>query len=121
MADYGAPVFPFLAVGGYEGEWRSSSLRSEGSSVTTTSCFFSWPGDDYTNAKALIATFSLNNYARNNSKFKVAMQWEQEFLKIVQEYQKSPNSNFTFAYMAEVKKKSQCYRNISQIYNWNNP
>uniref|UniRef100_A0A3P8VJM5 NPC1 like intracellular cholesterol transporter 1 n=1 Tax=Cynoglossus semilaevis TaxID=244447 RepID=A0A3P8VJM5_CYNSE len=89
MADYGAPVFPFLAVGGYE-------------------------GDDYTNAKALIATFSLNNYARNDSKFKVAMQWEKEFLKIVQEYQKSPDSNFTFAYMAERSLEDEINRTTAE-------
>lgn len=48
-------------------------------------------------------TFSLNNYARNDVKFKVAMQWEKEFLKIVQDYEKNPSANFTFAYMAEVQ------------------
>ena len=58
--------------------------------------------DDFTNAEAVLLTFSLNNFARNDSKFKVAMQWEKEFLKIVQEYQKNPSTNFTFAYMAEV-------------------
>lgn len=61
------------------------------------------PDDDYTNAEAFILTFSLNNYARDNPKFKVAMQWEKEFLRIVQEYQKDPACNFTFAYMAEVQ------------------
>lgn len=60
------------------------------------------PDDDYTNAEAFILTFSLNNFARDNPKFKVAMQWETEFLKIVQEYKRNPNTNFTFAYMAEV-------------------
>uniref|UniRef100_A0A3B3YYG4 SSD domain-containing protein n=1 Tax=Poecilia mexicana TaxID=48701 RepID=A0A3B3YYG4_9TELE len=75
MADYGAPVFPFLAVGGYK--------------------------DEYTNAEAFILTFSLNNYLRDNPKFKVALQWETEFLKIVQDYQRNPKANFTFAYMAE--------------------
>lgn len=62
-----------------------------------------FPDDDFTNAEAFILTFSLNNYARNNAKFKVAMQWETEFLKIVQDYQKNPACNFTFAYMAEVQ------------------
>ncbi|MBN3319307.1 NPCL1 protein, partial [Atractosteus spatula] len=76
MADYGAPVFPFLAVGGYE-------------------------GSDYTNAEALILTFSLNNYPRNDVKFKLVQIWEQMFLDIVQEYQRDPSTNFTFAYMAE--------------------
>ncbi|XP_058245455.1 NPC1-like intracellular cholesterol transporter 1 isoform X2 [Hemibagrus wyckioides] len=76
MADYGAPVFPFLAVGGYDNE-------------------------DYTNAEAFILTFSLSNYPREHPKFKVVQEWELRFLDIVQEYQKDPRTNFTFAYMAE--------------------
>ncbi|XP_076020863.1 NPC1-like intracellular cholesterol transporter 1 [Genypterus blacodes] len=89
MADYGAPVFSFLAVGGYE-------------------------NDDYTNAKAFILTFSLNNYARTNPKFKVALQWETEFLKIVQEYQSNPNTNFTFAYMAERSLEDEINRTTAE-------
>ncbi|XP_071338508.1 NPC1-like intracellular cholesterol transporter 1 [Trachinotus anak] len=89
MADYGAPVFPFLAVGGYE-------------------------NDDYTNAQAFILTFSLNNYARDNPKFKVAMHWEKEFLKIVQDYQKSPDTNFTFAYMAERSLEDEINRTTAE-------
>ncbi|XP_026883757.2 NPC1-like intracellular cholesterol transporter 1 [Electrophorus electricus] len=76
MADYGGPVFPFLAVGGYENE-------------------------DFTTAEAFILTFSLNNYPRTNPKFKVVEQWESRFLQIVQQYQNDPTTNFTFAYMAE--------------------
>lgn len=76
MSDYGGPVFPFLAVGGYENE-------------------------DYTNAEAFILTFSLNNYQRDHPKFEVVQEWESRFLDIVQEYQKDPKTNFTFAYMAE--------------------
>lgn len=49
-------------------------------------------------------TFSLNNYARDHTHFKVALQWETEFLKIVQEFQKN-NTKFDFAYMSEVKSK----------------
>ncbi|KAF3851071.1 hypothetical protein F7725_012843 [Dissostichus mawsoni] len=89
MADYGAPVFSFLAVGGYE-------------------------NDDLTNAEALVMTFSLNNYARTNTKFKVAMQWETEFLKIVQDYQKSPSANFTFAYMAERSLEDEINRTTAE-------
>ncbi|XP_070689314.1 NPC1-like intracellular cholesterol transporter 1 isoform X2 [Pempheris klunzingeri] len=89
MADYGAPVFPFLAVGGYE-------------------------NDDFTNAKAFILTISLNNYARNNTKFKLAMQWETEFLKIVQDYQKNPANNFTFAYMAERSLEDEINRTTAE-------
>lgn len=85
MSDFSVPSFT-------QGQKDSSSC---------TSCFF--PDEDYTNAQALLVTFSLNNYARDNPKFKVAMQWETEFLKIVQDYQKSPLTNFTFAYMAEVE------------------
>ncbi|CAB1320074.1 unnamed protein product, partial [Coregonus sp. 'balchen'] len=82
MADYGAPVFPFLAVGGYE--------------------------------KALILTFSLNNYPRDNVKFKVALEWEQRFLDIVQEYQKSPGNPFTFAYMAERSLEDEINRTTAE-------
>lgn len=73
------------------------------SQLTLTFHTLFFPDDEFTNAEALILTFSLNNYVRNNSKFKVAMQWENEFLKIVQEYQKNSSTNFTFAYMAEVQ------------------
>lgn len=59
--------------------------------------------EDFTNAEALLLTFSLNNYPRHSPKFKVAMQWETEFLKIVQEYQRNASNKFTFAYMAEVR------------------
>ncbi|XP_059193898.1 NPC1-like intracellular cholesterol transporter 1 isoform X2 [Centropristis striata] len=89
MADYGAPVFNFLAVGGYQ-------------------------NDEFTNAEALIMTFSLNNYPRNDPKFKVAMQWETEFLKIVQDYQKSPAANFTFAYMAERSLEDEINRTTAE-------
>uniref|UniRef100_UPI003AAAA746 NPC1-like intracellular cholesterol transporter 1 n=1 Tax=Centroberyx gerrardi TaxID=166262 RepID=UPI003AAAA746 len=89
MADYGAPVFPFLAVGGYENE-------------------------DYTSAEALILTFSLNNYARDNVKFKVALQWEKLFLDVVQEYQRNPNTNFTFAYMAERSLEDEINRTTAE-------
>ncbi|KAM9391503.1 NPC1-like intracellular cholesterol transporter 1 [Pholidichthys leucotaenia] len=89
MADYGAPVFPFLAVGGYENE-------------------------AYTSAEALILTFSLNNYLRDNPKFKVAMQWEKEFLNIVQEYQRDPATNFTFAYMAERSLEDEINRTTAE-------
>uniref|UniRef100_A0A669C7F4 NPC1 like intracellular cholesterol transporter 1 n=1 Tax=Oreochromis niloticus TaxID=8128 RepID=A0A669C7F4_ORENI len=89
MADYGAPVFPFLAVGGYE-------------------------NDAFSSAEAFILTFSLNNYARSDPKFKVAMQWEKEFLKIVQEYQKDPKNSFTFAYMAERSLEDEINRTTAE-------
>uniref|UniRef100_A0A3B5M921 SSD domain-containing protein n=1 Tax=Xiphophorus couchianus TaxID=32473 RepID=A0A3B5M921_9TELE len=91
MADYGAPVFPFLAVGGYKGQY-----------------------DEYTNAEAFIMTFSLNNYLRDNPKFKVALRWETEFLKIVQDYQRNPKANFTFAYMAERSLEDEINRTTAE-------
>ncbi|TRY92855.1 hypothetical protein DNTS_015608 [Danionella cerebrum] len=89
MADYGAPVFPFLAVGGYDKE-------------------------EYTTAEALLLTFSLNNYARTDAKFKVVGEWEKQFLKIVQEYQKNPRTNFTFAYMAERSLEDEINRTTAE-------
>ncbi|MEQ2175570.1 hypothetical protein GOODEAATRI_019186, partial [Goodea atripinnis] len=89
MADYGAPVFPFLAVGGYK-------------------------NDELTNSEAFLMTFSLNNYIRNDPKFKVALQWETEFLKIVQDYQSDPAANFTFAYMAERSLEDEINRTTAE-------
>lgn len=115
MADYGAPVFPFLAVGGYESEF-TNIIYTQNTWTINPKGQFAWtlyvllfPDDDFTNAAAFILTFSLNNYDRSNPKFKVAMQWETEFLKIVQDYQKNPASNFTFAYMAEVEKNMESH------------
>ncbi|XP_054853741.1 NPC1-like intracellular cholesterol transporter 1 isoform X2 [Eublepharis macularius] len=76
MADYGAPVFPFLAVGGY-------------------------PGEEYSEAQALILTFSLNNYPRNDPNFDKVMLWEKRFLEIVQEFQQEHADNYSIAYMTE--------------------
>ncbi|XP_073767089.1 NPC1-like intracellular cholesterol transporter 1 isoform X1 [Danio rerio] len=89
MSDYGGPVFPFLAVGGYDNE-------------------------QYTTAEALILTFSLNNYARTDVKFKVVEEWENRFLKIVQEYQKNSTTNFTFAYMAERSLEDEINRTTAE-------
>ncbi|XP_060107597.1 NPC1-like intracellular cholesterol transporter 1 [Heteronotia binoei] len=76
MADYGAPVFPFLAVGGY-------------------------PGEEYSESQALILTFSLNNYPSNDPHFDMVMLWEKRFLEIVQEFQQENAENYSIAYMAE--------------------
>lgn len=59
--------------------------------------------EEFTTAEALILTVSLNNYPRSDVKFNVVQQWESRFLDIVQEYQRDPKTNFTFAYMAEVR------------------
>uniref|UniRef100_A0A8D0G122 NPC1 like intracellular cholesterol transporter 1 n=1 Tax=Sphenodon punctatus TaxID=8508 RepID=A0A8D0G122_SPHPU len=79
MADYGAPVFPFLAVGGYKGKRQ----------------------DTYSESQALILTFSLNNYVRDDPGFDYAMLWEQRFLEITQEFQQQYADNYTLAYMTE--------------------
>ncbi|KAJ8400104.1 hypothetical protein AAFF_G00401430 [Aldrovandia affinis] len=89
MADYGGPVFPFLAVGGYENE-------------------------EYTTAEALILTFSLNNYGRESPEFKLVEKWEQMFLDLIQEYQRNPATNFTFAYMAERSLEDEINRTTAE-------
>lgn len=104
MADYGAPVFPFLAVGGYDSK---ADRKTHGHCHVSLyfHCFMIYAllsGEDYTNAEAFLLTISLNNYPREHPKFKVVQEWESRFLDIVQEYQKNPSTNFTFAYMAEV-------------------
>ncbi|XP_061449335.1 NPC1-like intracellular cholesterol transporter 1 [Rhineura floridana] len=76
MADYGAPVFPFLAVGGY-------------------------PGRKYSESQALILTISLNNFPSSDPRFDFVKLWEEQFLKVVQEFQQEHADNYTMAYMAE--------------------
>ncbi|KAM3830837.1 NPC1-like intracellular cholesterol transporter 1 isoform 1-T1 [Vipera latastei] len=76
MADYGAPVFPFLAVGGYSGL-------------------------EYSEAEALILTFSLNNFLSSDPRSDFVLLWEKHFLKVVQEFQKNHTETYAIAYMAE--------------------
>ncbi|XP_058050619.1 NPC1-like intracellular cholesterol transporter 1 [Ahaetulla prasina] len=76
MAEYGAPVFPFLAVGGYSGL-------------------------EYSEAEALILTFSLNNFLSSDPRSDFVLLWEKRFLEVVQEFQKNHSKKYAIAYMAE--------------------
>uniref|UniRef100_A0A8B9PI67 NPC1 like intracellular cholesterol transporter 1 n=1 Tax=Apteryx owenii TaxID=8824 RepID=A0A8B9PI67_APTOW len=76
MAEYGGPVFPFLAFGGY-------------------------PGSEYTEAEALLVTYSLNNFPRHDARYEWALLWEERFLAIVRDFQRTHGSNLSVAFMAE--------------------
>ncbi|XP_075414452.1 NPC1-like intracellular cholesterol transporter 1 [Tenrec ecaudatus] len=76
MADYGAPVFPFLAVGGYKGK-------------------------DYSEAEALIMTFSLNNYPPGDPRLAQAKLWESGFLEEMRAFKLRTAGTFQVTYMAE--------------------
>uniref|UniRef100_A0A8D1K357 SSD domain-containing protein n=1 Tax=Sus scrofa TaxID=9823 RepID=A0A8D1K357_PIG len=76
MADYGAPVFPFLAVGGYKGK-------------------------DFSEAEALIVTFSLNNYPPGDPRLDQAKLWEKAFLEEMQAFQRRMEGVFQVTFMAE--------------------
>ncbi|XP_006051366.1 NPC1-like intracellular cholesterol transporter 1 [Bubalus bubalis] len=76
MADYGAPIFPFLAVGGYKGK-------------------------DYSEAEALIMTFSLNNYPPGDPKLAQAKLWEGAFLEEMRAFQRRMAGVFQVTFMAE--------------------
>ncbi|XP_034615410.1 NPC1-like intracellular cholesterol transporter 1 [Trachemys scripta elegans] len=89
MADYGAPVFPFLAVGGYTGE-------------------------DYSEAQALILTFSLNNYPRSDPRYAWVLLWEQRFLQVVREFQRAHAHTYTIAYMAERSLEDEINRTTAE-------
>uniref|UniRef100_A0A8C8DU17 NPC1 like intracellular cholesterol transporter 1 n=1 Tax=Oryzias sinensis TaxID=183150 RepID=A0A8C8DU17_9TELE len=93
---------------------RSAWPTTERQSLPFWLVFLLFQDDDYTNAEALILTFSLNNFPREDPKFKVALQWEKEFLKIVQDYQKDPATNFTFAYMAERSLEDEINRTTAE-------
>ncbi|XP_069800263.1 NPC1-like intracellular cholesterol transporter 1 [Dendropsophus ebraccatus] len=89
MSNYGAPVFPFLAVGGYDDNGFSQS-------------------------EALILTISLNNFARSDPKFDYVLEWEKRYLEIIEEYQKDPKSNLSLAYMAERSLEDEISRTTTE-------
>ncbi|XP_006217208.1 NPC1-like intracellular cholesterol transporter 1 [Vicugna pacos] len=76
MADYGAPIFPFLAVGGYKGK-------------------------DYSEAEALIMTFSINNYPSGDPRLAQAKLWEKGFLEEMRAFQRRTAGVFQVTFMAE--------------------
>ncbi|XP_053575429.1 NPC1-like intracellular cholesterol transporter 1 [Bombina bombina] len=89
MADYGAPVFPFLAVGGYD-------------------------NNQYSESEALILTLSLNNFARSDPRFDYVLLWEKEYLEILKEYKTNPKSNLSFEYMAERSLEDEISRTTTE-------
>lgn len=89
IADYGAPVFPFLAVGGYK-------------------------GTDYSEAEALVMTFSLNNYPADDPRMAQAKLWEEAFLKEMQDFQNSTADKFRIAFSAERSLEDEINRTTIQ-------
>lgn len=89
MADYGAPVFPFLAVGGYKGK-------------------------DYSESEALIMTFSLNNYPAKDPRLAHTKLWEKGFLEEVQAFQRRMAGTFEVAYMAERSLEDEINRTTAE-------
>uniref|UniRef100_A0A2K6R0X6 NPC1 like intracellular cholesterol transporter 1 n=1 Tax=Rhinopithecus roxellana TaxID=61622 RepID=A0A2K6R0X6_RHIRO len=89
MADYGAPVFPFLAVGGYKGE-------------------------DYSEAEALIMTFSLNNYPAGDPRLAQAKLWEEAFLEEMRAFQRRTAGKFQVTFMAERSLEDEINRTTAE-------
>ncbi|XP_032568358.1 NPC1-like intracellular cholesterol transporter 1 isoform X1 [Chiroxiphia lanceolata] len=76
MAEYGGPVFPYIAFGGYQ-------------------------DSEYTEAEALIITYSLNNFPRGDPRLEWVLSWESKFLEVVQDFQRSHSPNLSVTFMAE--------------------
>ncbi|XP_058152663.1 NPC1-like intracellular cholesterol transporter 1 [Dasypus novemcinctus] len=89
MADYGAPIFPFLAVGGYKGK-------------------------DYSEAEALIMTFSLNNYPAGDRRLAQAKLWERGFLDEMQAFQLRTAGKFQVTFMAERSLEDEINRTTAE-------
>ncbi|NXN94904.1 NPC1 protein, partial [Rhinopomastus cyanomelas] len=73
LGTFGGPVFPWLVLGGYDGE-------------------------NYNNATALVITFPVNNYYKDSRKLMKALAWEKEFINFLKSYN---NSNLTISFSAE--------------------
>ncbi|XP_053783243.1 NPC1-like intracellular cholesterol transporter 1 [Desmodus rotundus] len=89
MADYGAPVFPFLAVGGYKGK-------------------------DYSEAEALILTFSLNNYLPGDPRLAQAKLWEAGFLEEMRAFRRQMAGTFQVTFMAERSLEDEISRTTAE-------
>uniref|UniRef100_A0A8D0F8U2 NPC1 like intracellular cholesterol transporter 1 n=1 Tax=Strix occidentalis caurina TaxID=311401 RepID=A0A8D0F8U2_STROC len=76
MAEYGGPVFPYIAFGGY-------------------------PDLEYTEAEALIVTYSLNNFPPDDPRHEWVLSWERRFLEVVGDFQRTHGPNLSVAFMAE--------------------
>ncbi|XP_055552357.1 NPC1-like intracellular cholesterol transporter 1 isoform X2 [Falco cherrug] len=76
MAAYGGPVFPYIALGGY-------------------------PDSEYTQAEALIITYSLHNFPRHDPRHEWVLSWEQRFLEVVGDFQRAHRPNLSVTFMAE--------------------
>ncbi|XP_048363973.1 NPC intracellular cholesterol transporter 1 [Sphaerodactylus townsendi] len=73
LGTFGGPVFPWLVLGGYD-------------------------GDNYNNATALVITFPVRNYYNDTDKLMKVLAWEKEFLNFVKNYS---NPNLTISFSAE--------------------
>ncbi|XP_068196952.1 NPC intracellular cholesterol transporter 1 [Antennarius striatus] len=73
LGTFGGPVFPWLAMGGYD-------------------------DTNYNNATALVITFPLNNYLNNSVMLNKALAWENEFIKFMKNFR---NPNLTIAFSTE--------------------
>lgn len=83
-------------MGGYTLRGGGGKVQQEGGSG------FLFPGTDYSEAEALIITFSLNNYPADDPRMAQAKLWEEAFLKEMQSFQRSTADKFQIAFSAEV-------------------
>lgn len=60
-------------------------------------------GSEYTEAEALIVTYSLNNFPRDDPRHEWVLSWERRFLEVVGDFQRAHGPNLSVAFMAEVK------------------
>ncbi|XP_042750396.1 NPC1-like intracellular cholesterol transporter 1, partial [Lagopus leucura] len=89
MAAYGAPVFPYIALGGY-------------------------PGSEYTEAAALVLTYSLNNFPAGDARRRWVLSWERRFLQAARDFQSRHRHNLSVSFMAERSLEDELSRTTAQ-------
>uniref|UniRef100_A0A1A8RVZ4 Niemann-Pick disease, type C1 n=1 Tax=Nothobranchius rachovii TaxID=451742 RepID=A0A1A8RVZ4_9TELE len=82
LGTFGGPVFPWLALGGYD-------------------------GTNYNNATALVITFPLKNYLNDSDKLDKVLAWEKEFISFMKNYS---NPNLTISFSTERSVKDEINR-----------
>lgn len=76
------------------------------------------PGKDYSEAEALVMTFSLNNYPPGDPRLAQAKLWEGGFLEEMRAFQRRTAGTFQVTFMAEVRAAGPRLRHNTAGFRW---
>ncbi|XP_010005416.1 PREDICTED: Niemann-Pick C1-like protein 1, partial [Chaetura pelagica] len=93
---------------GLQQELEGTTAWVEGKEVTLKDVC-----SEYTQAEALILTYSLNNFLPEDPRRQWVLGWEQQFLRVIQDFQRS-HPNLSIAFMAERSLEDEINRTTAE-------